>query len=447
MDPIIAPVTRLVPQPVGIIRISGENSWSRSRSFFPDLPDILEHRKVYFTRPVFQNSLMDECLLIYFQSPHSFTGEEVLEIHAHGNPHHIRALLEIFQRHGFRLAKPGEFTLRAYHNKKISLLKAESLHRMIQAPSYGQFLSSHQHFSNETLHPLFKFQQEYLDLIAQFFMILDHPESEETMSNSLSRDSLIAQFKSLITHGSRVSNEYRKKRRFFNGFTILLAGFPNSGKSSLFNRLLKDNRAIVSPVPGTTRDLVEGRLTFSSGDVILLDSAGLRPTKEAIELEGIQKTRKMLHQADCIFWISSPDYPDEDSFLTNMNLKTKILRLWNKADLSLPSRSLTDFDHVVSARTRKGLPSLVKHIERLSEDFYRSSLTSESDSLDSDRQLQVLSNVLHLIKPVPGFLTTNHFDLALHSLEEGRKVLDDGVGLIPASDIYDRVFRMFCLGK
>jgi tRNA modification GTPase len=318
---------------------------------------------------------------------------------------------------------------------------------MIQAPSYGQFLSSQQYFSNETLHPLFKFQQEYLDLIARFFMILDHPESEESLSHTLSLDSLITQLKSLINHASRVTNEYRKKRRFFNGFTILLAGFPNSGKSSLFNRLLKDNRAIVSPVPGTTRDLVEGRLTFPSGDVILLDSAGLRPTSEAVEQEGIQKTRKMLQQADFILWISSPDHPDVGSIQGSKNLKTKMLHLWNKSDLSLPSASLADFDHVVSAKTRKGLPSLVKHIERLSEDFYRTKSVSETGSLDSDRQLEVLSRVLRFIKPVPGFLTTDHFDLALHSLEEGRKVLDDGVGLVPASDIYDRVFRMFCLGK
>jgi tRNA modification GTPase len=447
MDPIIAPVSALVSQPVGILRISGDDLWPGLRTLFPGLPEVLEHRRIYYGSPVFDDLSLDECLLLYFKSPHSFTGEDVLEIQAHGNPHNIRALLDLFIRHGIRMAKPGEFSLRAYHNKKMSLLKAESLHRMIQAPSYDQFRSSHQQFSDEHSHPLFRFQEQYLDLIARFFAILDYPESEEEALHSFSRDSLVFLAESLINQGLRLISDYRKNRRLYNGFTVLIAGHPNSGKSSLFNRLLKENRAIISPLPGTTRDLVEGRITFNSGDVIFLDSAGLRPTQETVEQEGILKARKMLKIADCILWIDSPEHPDLGESSRLVNPHARILHLWNKCDISLPDRSVKTYDHVVSARTRKGLPSLVRHIESLSDDFYRSSPSIKTGSLESERQREVLSRLLRLVAPVPSFLTSNQYDLALALLEEGRRVLDDGIGMSPSSDIYDRVFRLFCLGK
>jgi tRNA modification GTPase len=181
----------------------------------------------------------------------------------------------------------------------------------------------------------------------------------------------------------------------------------------------------------------------------LLDSAGLRLTSEKIEKEGIKKTRHMLQQADCILWVSSPDYPgpSPELYKDPKNVRTRVLHLWNKSDLSLPGPSFPPYDHLVSARTRKGLIPLVRQIETLANEFYSQDSHCERGALDSDRQFELLSHLLRLIKPVPNFLCNEQFDLALATLEEGRRVLDDGVGMVPSSDIYDRVFRMFCLGK
>lgn len=436
----------MIPQAVGIIRVSGDGLWSLLHPFFPTLPAELEHRRIYLGTPMLDALPLDECLLLYFKAPHSYTGEDLLEIHAHGNPHNIRALLHHLSAFGIRTAKPGEFSLRAYRNKKMSLLKAESLHRMIQAPSYKQFLSSQRQFSDETSHPLARLQEDYRDLLAAFFTTLDHPDADDEESESLSINFLRIRLQNLRTLTKKTSATFRKDRRTYRGFTVLLAGHPNSGKSSLFNRLIKDNRAIVSPVPGTTRDLVEGRLAFSFGDVTLLDSAGLRPASEFLEQEGIKRTLRSLMHADCILWVCSPDYPDSLRHRFPENLRATSLALWNKCDLAAPADPRL-YDHIVSARTRKGLSSLFSTVESLAREFYDSSGTPEAGTLDSERQRGVLSALGRSMTQAISFLDSHQVDLALGALEEGQRLLDDGVGVIPASDIYDRVFHMFCLGK
>ncbi len=444
MDPIIAPVTALIPQPVGILRLSGANLPDRIRFLFPDLPHPLEHRKIYRAMPVQHGHPLDECLLLYFQSPHSFTGEDVIEIHAHGNPYNIRKLLALFHDHGIRLAKPGEFTLRAYQNHKISLLKAESLHRMISAPSYAHFQAAHHHFFDPATHPLAHVQDQFLDLLASLFTLLDHPDSEEDIS-TISTSSLSHDLRAFDRTLSSLLLDYRKRHRSYHGFSVLLAGHPNSGKSSLFNRFLKDNRALVSPLPGTTRDLIEGHLSFPFGDIIFLDSAGLRSSSDSLESAGIQRTRQSLSRVDCILWVSSPEHPSLPSPTFFHRSRGPVLFVWNKADIDSPG-SGTSFEHVVSARTRKGISSLLDRLRSLAHGFYLASDPHRS-SIESERQRDSLKALQKLIREAIARIDAQQVDLALSSLEEGKKVLDDGIGLIPSSEVYERVFKRFCLGK
>ncbi|EQD24301.1 MAG: tRNA modification GTPase mnmE [Leptospirillum sp. Group IV 'UBA BS'] len=444
MEPIVAPVTALIPQSVGILRLSGEDLPDLLRTIFPDLPCPLEHRRVYRTTPVFRDSPLDECLLLFFQAPHSFTGEDVVEIHAHGNPHNMRNLLSVLGELGIRPAKPGEFSLRAYQNNKISLLKAESLHRMISAPSYSDFQTAHKHYSQGKDHPLRLIQDQFLDILAVFFTLLDHPEGEEEDLSRLSLDSLGRRLLDLDRTLSDALTLTRKARRPYNGFSVLIAGHPNSGKSTLFNRILKDNRAIVSPQPGTTRDLLEGRLSFPFGDLVLLDSAGIRSSSDRIEQEGIRKSRQFLSRVDCVLWVASPEYPTPMDGLSGKSSQVPCIILWNKADLSVPSDPSL-YHQMVSARTRRGVDTLVQRLKSLAHEHYQS--TRVTSPFDSDRQVDFLRRLRNAIKRSLSFLASGQADLALSALEEGRKVLDDGVGTIPASDIYDRVFKLFCLGK
>ncbi len=445
MEPVVAPVTLLVPQPVGILRLSGDNLPDRIRPLFPALPSSLEHRHIYRASIIDEGNPVDDCLILYFEGPRSYTGEDVIEIHAHGNPHNIRHILSLLQRQGIRFARPGEFSLRAYQNKKISLLKAESLHRMISAPSYSDFQEAHSHYTASGSHPLFTIREDFLNLLALFFTFLDHPDEEEEALSELSPKVLAARIQTLDDSLSNVIKRTTKARRPYNGFSVLIAGHPNSGKSSLFNRILKDNRAIVSPIPGTTRDLLEGRLSFPFGDLVLLDSAGIRPSEDRIEQEGIRRTRQSFSRADCILWVACPDFPILPDPALLSKQEKPVFFLWNKVDLSPPSDPSL-FHHLVSAKTRRGLSRLSDRLRCLAEDFYTSA-SSGSSTLDSDRQLNTLRSLRSAVREARSFLEKGQIDLALGALEVGRQVVDDGVGAVPYSDIYDRVFNLFCLGK
>lgn len=441
MDPIVAPVTVLIPQPVGILRISGDSLWPLLEPFFPGRDSPPQPRTATLLSFSVEGRPVDQILLLFFPSPHSLTGEDVVEIHAHGNPHNLRFILSQIQKRGIRLAQPGEFSLRAYHNGKISLLKAESLHRMISAPTYSQFLAAHTSFSNPGTHPFSEIRDLFLETLARFYSFLDHPEEADMAPFSSTKATLLSGINSLISMSTTHLTRYRKSRRYFSAYSVLLAGAPNSGKSSLFNRLLQENKAIVSPLPGTTRDLLEGRISYPFGDLLLLDSAGFRSSNDLIEGMGIAKARQTISRVDLLLWVASPEHPDDIPLST----RTPTLTLWNKADLSPPPFSLEP-DFSVSARTRRGLASLLSHLRSRAESFYSDQSFSDP-LLDSSRQAASLSGFSKALSKALIPLSTDAFDLALASLEEARFMLEDGMGMIPSEEIYDRVFTLFCLGK
>jgi tRNA modification GTPase len=440
MEPIVAPVTALVPQPVGILRLSGDNLWPKISPLFPGHP-CPSPRKATLLSPTLNGLPLDTVLLLFFPSPHSLTGEDVIEIHCHGNPQNIRFLLSLIELQGIRPAKPGEFSLRSYKNGKLSLLKAESLHRMISAPTYSEFLSAHTSFSQPNRHPLYALKEQFVDLLSSFYAFLDYPEDLDSDRDSHPHHILLSQIHSLQTFSRHQISLFKKNQRAFSSFSILLAGPPNSGKSSLFNRILQSDRALVSPFPGTTRDLLEGRLSLPFGDLLILDSAGFRSSDDIIEGMGIAKARKTISQVDLLLWVNSPESPTTLPFHT----KTKTLTIWNKADLSPPPPSSSP-DFIVSARTRKGLRSLLSTLTSLTKNFY-SNQQSTDPLLDSERQAKALSSFLKSLNLAEQALNSGTFDLALSSLEHGRHLLEDGIGLISTEEIYDRVFSRFCLGK
>ena len=440
MDPIVAPVTALIPQPVGILRLSGDALWSKISPLFPDVP-CPSPRKATLLSPSLNGRLLDTVLLLFFPAPNSLTGEDVIEIHAHGNPQNIRHLLSQLFLLGIRQAKPGEFSLRSYKNGKLSLLKAESLHRMISAPTYADFLSAHTSFSQPARHPLSDIKEQFLDLLASFYAFLDYPEDLDDSTDLRSHDFLLSKIQSIQLFSRQQISSFKKSRRFFTSYSVLLAGPPNSGKSSLFNRILQTNRALVSPYPGTTRDLLEGRLSLPFGDLLILDSAGFRSSDDIIEGMGMAKARKTIAHVDLLLWVNSPDALAPLPFHT----RTKTLTLWNKVDIS-PSSLPTPPDFSLSARTRKGIRSLVSTLSSMAEDFYSHHYPPDP-VLDSDRQEKSLSSFSRSLNQAEQSLASGSFDLALSALEHARHLLEDGTGMISTEEIYDRVFSRFCLGK
>lgn len=447
MDPIVAPATRLINQPVGILRISGTSLFPLFSPLLLFPPEMVpEPRRVYRVRVLEQSGEpVDDGILLYFKGPSSLTGEDVLELQLHGNPHSMRRVMSHIISLGARAARPGEFLYRAYLHHKISLLKAESLNRLIMAPSFQDYRRQFLDYSGTVPGPLEEIRSQWVDLMANLYVLLDHADLSES---ELPLASIVQdRVDSVLLQIERYRVSYKKSRTRWKGFSVALVGPPNSGKSSLFNRLLGSDRAIVSEIPGTTRDMLEGRISTEYGDIILFDSAGLRTTKDPIEQKGIRKSFEAVREASTVLLIRSAD-SNEVSWSVPEKESSKIIRVWNKSDLK--ENDSSDYDFRVSARTRKGISGLYRFIEEQAREFYAHSPVSgelHEGVVSSERQYQVLNGLSRHLKKVRGMIGMTSWEIILHELEAQKNAVEDAVGIVSHQMVYDRVFQGFCIGK
>ncbi|MHB1606331.1 MAG: tRNA uridine-5-carboxymethylaminomethyl(34) synthesis GTPase MnmE [Leptospirales bacterium] len=447
MDPIVAPATRLIHQPVGILRISGSSLFPRFSPLLQFSSEMVpEPRRVYRVRVLdHAGEPVDDGIVLYFKAPASLTGEDVLELQLHGNPHSLRRVMDHAISLGARPARPGEFLYRAYLHHKISLLKAESLNRLIQAPSFQDYRRQFQDYSGTVPGPLEEIRTQWVDLLANLYVLLDHadlPDSELPLAGILQ-----SKVDAVLFQIEQYRAAYNKSRTRWKGFSVALVGPPNSGKSSLFNRLLGSDRAIVSEIPGTTRDMLEGRISTEFGDIILFDSAGLRTTKDPIEKKGIQKSFEAVREASIVLLLHSPD-SEGVSWPASAQISSKIVRVWNKCDLE--DNDCPDFQFRVSARTRKGVAVLYRFLEVQARAFYGDSpLSGESDEgvVSSERQYRVLNGLSRQLKKIREMIGVVSWEIILHELETQKQVVEDSMGIVSHQMVYDRVFQGFCIGK
>ncbi len=445
MDPIVAPATKLIAQPVGIVRFSGSNLIDRFSPIVDRLPKPVIPRFVYRIRVKdIDGQILDDGLFIYFKAPSSLTGEDVIELQLHGNPHSMRRILEHAYSLGARPAKPGEFLYRAYQHQKITLLKSESLNRMIQAPSFQDFQRQFREYDSSLPAPLERIREDWIDLLARLYVLIDHVDLD--VSEIPDASSIKDDMRDLFETVERSRRSYQKERLRWNGFTVVLAGPPNSGKSSLFNRLLGGPRALVSDIPGTTRDMLEGRIATEHGDILLVDSAGIRPTKDILEKAGIQKSRSAIRGASLVLWLESNDAttPPEKFFKSG---KARLLRIWNKCDLGKgpPGESL--YDYSVSAKTKKGVAEVYRFLEDQARIFYETGLIRSEPIISSPRQFRILGELSRLLRRILPLANAGLWEVVLHEMESERVRLEEAIGVVSHGMVYDRVFKSFCIGK
>ncbi len=445
MDPIVSAATRLISQPVGIVRLSGKDLFpSFSALMVPPFKEP-EPRKVYRIRVGdIDGSIIDDGLLLYFRSPHSLTGEDVLELQLHGNPHSLRKVIAHAIHLGARQSRPGEFLYRAYLHHKISLLKAESLNRLIQAPSFEDYRSRFKEYSGEVQSPLTILRQKWMDLLALFYVVLDHGDEDV---GRIEKDVISRHIEDLLKTIRSYRDDYRRSKKRWNGFSVLITGPVNSGKSSLFNKLLGDARALVSDIPGTTRDLLEGRISSEHGDIILLDSAGIRKTGDQIEKQGIRRALQEARQVSLVLWVNSPDInTDPGSILGDR--KEGLVRIWNKCDVRPSPSGQSDFE--ISSRTRKGISSLYQFLEEKARTYYLEEIEKDDRSegvLSSHRQFLFLERLAKHLVNLKDLLDHRSWEILLHDLERYNQEMQLATGMVTHHMIYDRVFQTFCIGK
>jgi tRNA modification GTPase len=397
------------------------------------------------------DQVLDEVMVGIFRAPHSYTGEDSVEIFCHGSPPGIRRILSVLYNNGFRPAEPGEFTLRAFMAGKIDLTRAEAVHEIVQAQTATSHEMALTRLGGSIEAAIEESKQDLVQIMAAVTVQLDYPEEDtgeiiippETISSARARLQELA-------------DTYRTGRLYQEGARVALAGRTNAGKSSLFNAFLKEDRSIVSETHGTTRDYIESHLDLDGIPIHLYDTAGLRTTDESIEGEGIRRTRSVLDGADLVIYVvdSTVGLTEEDTAVIDAN-RERLVVAWNKIDqpgsLAPPEASLTGnalpwSALPVSAHTLRGMDALVSHVVRelTPERTYREG----SPVIDSLRQKNLLERATAALGEVEAGLAAGYpVDAVSLDLQEAINALGEITGEVTSDDILDAVFGGFCLGK
>ncbi|QSR88134.1 tRNA uridine-5-carboxymethylaminomethyl(34) synthesis GTPase MnmE [Methylacidiphilum caldifontis] len=439
-DTIIAAATPPAFSAIAIIRMSGPESLDIINSLLREKL-TWEPQKLYYKKLYFADELLDDVVLAYWKSPRSYTGEDMVEISCHGNPFIVENILEACQKRGARLALPGEFTKRAFLNGKMDLTQAEAVIDVIQAGGRLALKSAQAMQSGRLSHELLEVRTELIEILAEIEAYIDFPEEDiEPQVGNLLITRLLSienKLKSLIASAplSRVLRE---------GFTIVLAGSPNVGKSSLFNALLKENRAIVSPHPGTTRDTIEAECRISSFLVRLIDTAGQRESSDQIEEEGIRRAKEAVKKADLILYlVSAPGDPSLDPFrLPELDPHQKVIAIASKVDLGLHPANKDKL--ALSTVTGVGLEELEEEIKKILKAFFPQDF---SFGINSRQQAALLKIAEAIHKAICGIKNQLAPELISSELRSSLDIVGEIVGLVSAEDILDKIFQKFCIGK
>lgn len=429
---------------VAVIRVSGTDAASIARQVLGTLP---EPRMATYSRfHDVDGKILDFGLALYFPAPASFTGEDVLELHGHGGAVVVDLLLRRLTALGARLARPGEFSERAFLNGKIDLLQAEAIADLIDSASASAARSAMGSLSGEFSEALNQLVKELIAVRAYVEAALDFPEEE---IDFLADERLAARLAGLSERLDQLVADTRQGALLREGAKVVLLGPPNAGKSSLLNALARTNRAIVSATPGTTRDTVEVDIQVDGLPVHLVDTAGLRRTEEAIEREGVQRARAAVSDADIAMLVMEDGSTAAvQEYLEDVPAEAHTVIVWNKIDLSGgdPAQQLDrePAELRVSVKTGAGLPEL-KQFLKTAVGFQDA---GEAPYIARRRHLEAID------------AARTHFNNAGNAMREGRageliaedlrlaqRRLGEITGEFTPDDLLGRIFSEFCIGK
>jgi tRNA modification GTPase len=448
---------------IGVVRISGENAVAYAselirlrsgRALTAVQSHTLHHADVFdFTlTPIepHRGSLpLDEALVVLMRAPHSFTAEDVVEIHCHGGPLVLQSLCEGLVRRGARLAEPGEFTKRAFLNGRLNLTQAEAVLDTIRAKTTGSLRIAQEQLRGALSKEVDRMRETLIGLLAHVEAAIDFTEEDLAF---VQPDELARSLRQTKTEVSRLAKTYEEGRVLREGVAAAIIGRPNVGKSSLLNALLGADRAIVTAVPGTTRDVLEEVLNIRGIPVRLLDTAGLRETDDLVEHEGIKRSRAAIDQAELLLVMLDGSFPlsAEDHHLLALGPDKTLVVVVNKTDL--PSRihdsELAEFKSVIriSAKTGAGLEDPRDTIRGV---VGRGGLEpGEAAMVTRMRHRTSLVNAESaLAKAIESVTAQLSGEFIAMDLRGALDALGEITGAITTDDILDRIFREFCIGK
>lgn len=449
-DTIVALATPPGVSGIAVIRLSGDNSIDIAASCFQgknDLRNSPTHR-IYYGKFVNDGKFIDDVTISIFRNPNSYTGEDVVEISCHGGMVIYNEIIKALIHNGARLAQPGEYTKRAFINGKMDLLQAEAVADIINSVSYiSEQTSARQLFGNFT-NQINKFRKELIDIASLLEVELDFADEDLEF---IPRQRIHNQINEVLKYSNSLIDSYKSAQILRSGYFVAIVGYPNSGKSTLFNALLKRNRAIVSEIPGTTRDYLEEYIYLEGIPVKIIDTAGLRDTNDIIEIEGIRLVESLLEQSNLILVLNDASVSTENSnnLLSELQRRyasAKVLLIQNKIDKieNFDNFANKDNEINISAKNGNGIDELTNIISREA----MISISREQDILLNLRHYAILEkvkeNLENALSSIDEQLENEFIAIDIRS---ALKHLGELTGEVYNEEILNNIFSKFCIGK
>lgn len=431
---------------IGIVRLSGNDALKIAKKI---CSGTITPRHVGFHN--FQDEsqeTLDQGIVLYFANPHSFTGEDVIELHGHGGQAVLEGILGLCIKYGAKLAEPGEFTKRAYLNNKIDLAQAESVIDVINATTLQAVKSASYSLSGKFSSKINSLLEKIISLRVYVEACIDFPEEE---IDFLEQGKVIEKLHNIIAEIDAIFAVARQSELLKNGINLVLIGQPNVGKSSLLNALAGTEKAIVTKIPGTTRDLITSQISIKGIPINVIDTAGLRETENEVEKLGIKKTWEAIQTAHAALLLvditkGSGDY--EEFILNKLPKDIKKIHIFNKIDLVTREASVENNDNetiiYLSAKLENGI-DLLKNtiIERVSDNFHQDS--EQSVILARSRHIYALNNVRQAV--TKALINKESSELLAEELMQAQHELSTITGDFTNDDLLGKIFSSFCIGK
>lgn len=448
-DTIAAIATSMGRSAVNIIKISGPESISIVSKIFTKDLSKLEPNTINYGFIKEGNELIDEVLVSLFTSPNSQTGEDIVEINTHGGISVTNKVLELILSNGARLAEPGEFLKRAFLNGKKDLIEAEAISDLINAKTEEARKMSLKGLSGELSKKIKTLRNKILNIIANIEVNIDYPEYEDAIiyTNELLKTNI----NEIQSDLEKLVKESEKGTLLNNGINVGIVGKPNVGKSSLLNLLINEDKAIVTDIEGTTRDIVEGNITINGVTLNLIDTAGIRETNNVVEKLGVEKSKDIINKSDLIialFDISRPFTLEDEAILSSIKSKKSIIIL-NKTDLptKIDFNKFTSYNVIkTSVKEDIGKDELLNMIKEL---FSLNEIeTGDFTYLSNARQISLIKEALKLCLEIKYQNEQNTpVDLIQIDLQNLWEKLGEITGDAYKDELLDEIFSKFCLGK
>jgi len=445
-EPIVAIATPFGESAIGAIRLSGLDVLNRIRDLIVIKGKLRPRYAHYVKIRDEKGEILDEGILIYYPSPKSYTGEDMVEIFLHGNSLILRKALELFISKGIRLAEPGEFTKRAFLNGKMDLLQAEAVADLIGSKSERALKAAQRQLQGELSSLINSLRDKLIEILA--YVEADIEFSEEDIP-TLSKEQIIYLLKDIVLSIEKLLSTVKVGEYLRRGINLAIVGKPNVGKSSLFNALLGTERAITTPIPGTTRDFIQESLTLKGIPINLIDTAGIRHTEDPVEKIGVERSLQKLKGADLVLFVVDGSSPLEEEDLSIYNLVKPLAHMVviNKADLPLKEEVLRTFPEAIKVSAVKG-----EGIEELKEALLERLGVYALDSMQvylSVRHENLLKKSKEVLKSLINKLETGDIfpEILMLDLREAISYLEEIVGVISTEDILGGIFSRFCIGK